>query len=208
MLSPTSVQAQASACKAQRTPGCRVRPKRVLFPEYTPAHSSTPLGNAAHPHPLTCPLSSPTPAPPAPRPVLVFILLFKLGEWQHYERAMFLSAFSHEVSFCGHPSWPSLLLSWESASLFFFFLVSISVLSYPVFLARPPHVAPLCACSESVFLYFSLSCCLSPASSSFLVSSHSWVSRLLGLCLGFPSLSLPRPLPDSGPSHLRGKVNI
>lgn len=32
--------------------------------------------------------------------------------------------------------------------------------------------------------------------------------RPLSGCVGVPSLSLPRPLPDSGRSHLRGKVNI
>lgn len=199
MLSPTSVQAQASACKAQRTPGCRVRPKRVLFPEYTPAHSSTPLGNAAHPHPLTCPLSSPTPAPPAPRPVLVFILLFKLGEWQHYERAMFLSAFSHEVSFCGHPSWPSLLLSWESASLFFFFwsqsLFCLTLCFWP-FLPTSLPSAPAPSLSFCISVCPAVSLQPPPASSSprtpgflgFLVSVSGFRPCL---CLG-PSLT-PAP---------------
>lgn len=97
------------------------------------------------------------PTPPANLfPVLLFILLFKLGGWQHYEPAMLLSAFSH-VSFCGHPSW-----------------------------ALPPHVAPHCHSlgPRLPAPSLSLSSLLSPRTPGFVGFSVSVSGFRPCLCLG------------------------
>ena len=132
------------------------------------------------------------PTPPANLfPVLLFILLFKLGGWQHYEPAMLLSAFSH-VSFCGHPSWSSLLLSWD---LFFFFwsqsLFCLTLCFGPFLPTSLPTAIPwvpgcLLQVCLSVFqsVLLSLSSLLSPRTSGFVGFSVSVSGFRPCLCLG------------------------
>lgn len=130
------------------------------------------------------------PTPPANLlPVLLFILLFKLGGWQHYEPAMLLSAFSH-VSFCGHPSWSSLLLSWD---LFFFGLNLCSVLlcfgpflptSLPAAIPWVPGCLLRVCLSVLQSVLLSLSSLLSPRTPGFVGFSVSASGFCPCLCLG------------------------
>lgn len=161
------MQAQASACKAQRTPGCRVRPKRVLFPEYAPAHSSTPLGNSAPPHPPPCP------PPPSPFCFSFCCLNWEGGSIMSGQRFFLLFLMFHFVGLLLGP--PCSSLGSLSVSLFFFFgsqsLFCLSLRFWPFLpTSFPPAIPWVPGC-----LSFSLSC------SSFLGSWHSRVSRLLGL---------------------------
>ena len=162
------------------------------------------------PPPNLAPFLPPPPLPPPPPAPFWFsfcCLNWESGSIMSAQCFFLLFLMSHFVGILLGPPCYSLESLSLSLSLSFFFGLNLCSVLPCVSGPSSPRRSPR-ACSESLFLYFSLSCCLSPASSSFLVSSHAWVSRLLGLCLGFPSLSLPRPLPDSGPSHLRGKVNI
>ena len=154
------------------------------------------------PPPNLAPFLPPPPLPPPPPAPFWFsfcCLNWESGSIMSAQCFFLLFLMSHFVGILLGPPCYSLESLSLSLSLSLFFLVSISVLSYPVFLALPPHVAPP---APAPSLSFCISVCPAvslqppPASSSprtpgFLGFSVSVSGFRPCLCLG-PSLT-PAP---------------